>query len=118
MRDRDAYAERLVQVACNLACAVRDDGPDAAAAILATLTPEDRAALPVVMAAMIPIELPSGVLLAWHTGTPTNRQGLEPCGTHAAYNRHKAHGEDPCDACVVGEQIYQHRHYITTRRAA
>ncbi|MEV0996918.1 hypothetical protein [Nonomuraea sp. NPDC050202] len=118
MRDNDAYAQRLVEFACELACTVRDDGPAAAAALLATLTPEDRATLPIVMAAMIPVELPPAVLLAWHTGTPTNRQGLQPCGTHAAYNRHKDRGEEPCDACVIGEQIYHRQRYMTTRRAA
>lgn len=24
---------------------------------------------------------------------------LQPCGTSAAYARHRAHGEEPCDAC-------------------
>jgi hypothetical protein len=35
------------------------------------------------------------------------RPGTEPCGTHAAYNRHKAHGEDPCFPCALAERIYQ-----------
>lgn len=28
-------------------------------------------------------------------------------GTHAAFNRHKKAGEDPCPACVAGESAYQ-----------
>lgn len=30
-----------------------------------------------------------------------------PCGTHAAFNRHKAKGEFPDDACVEAERQYQ-----------
>lgn len=32
---------------------------------------------------------------------------LRPCGTHAAFNRHKARLEEPCTDCVQGERIYQ-----------
>jgi len=28
-----------------------------------------------------------------------NRKGLKPCGTAAAYTRHRRAGETPCDAC-------------------
>jgi len=28
-----------------------------------------------------------------------NRKGLQPCGTSAAYTRHRRAGETPCDAC-------------------
>jgi hypothetical protein len=41
---------------------------------------------------------------------PALRVGLQPCGTHSAFNRHKAAGEDPhlmCPACVAGESDYQ-----------
>lgn len=31
----------------------------------------------------------------------------QPCGTHAAYNRHKAAGEDPCFPCALAERLYQ-----------
>jgi hypothetical protein len=31
----------------------------------------------------------------------------QPCGTHAAFARHKARGEDPCAECVIGERAYQ-----------
>lgn len=31
---------------------------------------------------------------------------LRPCGTRAAYKRHKAWDEEPCDACVEVERAY------------
>lgn len=34
-----------------------------------------------------------------------------PCGTHAAYERHKRNSETPCDACLVGEREYQRARY-------
>lgn len=38
----------------------------------------------------------------------------EPCGTSAAFRRHKRNGEDPCDACDQAEkkrqaELYQQR---------
>lgn len=41
---------------------------------------------------------------------------LVPCGTHAAFARHKKRGEAPCLACVVGERTYQ-RERAQRRRA-
>lgn len=34
-----------------------------------------------------------------------------PCGTHAAYERHKRRSEEPCPACVAGEREYQRARY-------
>lgn len=31
------------------------------------------------------------------------------CGTHAGYDQHRAHGEWPCPACRVAEDLYQAR---------
>lgn len=31
---------------------------------------------------------------------------LEPHGTHAAFDRHRKRGEDPCARCRVGERAY------------
>ncbi|MFI6536608.1 hypothetical protein ACIBHY_29450 [Nonomuraea sp. NPDC050547] len=135
MRNNDTYADTLVEIACELACAVRDDGPDAAARLLATLSTEDRDTLPIIMAAMIPVDLSVGDLLAWHTGVSLSphgqvrlvadtrkranrrRRGLAACGTHTAFNRHKARGEELDDACKLGERIYQ-RNRKRKQRAA
>lgn len=42
---------------------------------------------------------------------------LRPCGTHAAFARHKANGETPCDLCREAERVYQARRPPRSRRA-
>lgn len=34
---------------------------------------------------------------------------LKPCGSRAAYVRHRRHGEDPCDACVEDNRRYMQK---------
>ncbi|SDH68108.1 hypothetical protein SAMN05421505_12058 [Sinosporangium album] len=132
--DRDALALHLVGVASMLACTVRDDGPDAAAQILTDLTSEERDALPVVLAAMIPVDVPTLDLLAWHThpetgpaqrlakvrrlDRKTRRRPLAECGSHAAFNRHKARNEPPCEACEIAERVYQRTRKRASRKKA
>lgn len=36
----------------------------------------------------------------------------EPCGTHAAYVRHRATGEDACEPCKVANTRYYGRRRI------
>lgn len=43
--------------------------------------------------------------------------GLQPCGTRAAFVRHKDSGETPCDLCREAERTYQ-RIRSRQRRAA
>lgn len=31
---------------------------------------------------------------------------LQPCGTYGAWQRHKRHGEEPCEACVQANRDY------------
>lgn len=40
------------------------------------------------------------------------RAPLAPHGTHAAFNRHKKRGEEPCPLCRVGERRYQADQYL------
>lgn len=35
---------------------------------------------------------------------------LQPCGTSAAYRRHKRAGETPCEPCTVARREYNRRH--------
>lgn len=43
---------------------------------------------------------------------------LKPCGTAAAYHRHRRRGEEPCHACRKAVAAYQRRRYRDkTRRA-
>ena len=95
-------------------------GPDAVGRILDTA---DLPALAVALAALIPDDRTISTLQHWYhrhrrlTSTftwrpapvdrkPTDR-ALQPCGTHAAHARHKAHCEPPCEACTLAERIYQ-----------
>lgn len=114
---RGELAARMVTVACELACLVRDEDRDAVGEFLARLTPvplplEVRALL-VVLAAMVPDDATTDQLLAWVTfdefgqllpgAVPVLQRRekapvVEPCGTLAAYRRHKARGE-PAEEC-------------------
>lgn len=49
------------------------------------------------------------------TGTP-GRRATEPCGTPAAYRRHKRRGEDPCDPCKAAWSAKQHEYYEARKR--
>lgn len=42
---------------------------------------------------------------------PVGRPVTEPCGTEAAYKRHKRHGEDPDDECKAAWAEAQRRYY-------
>jgi hypothetical protein len=77
----------------------------------------DLPALAVVLAAMVDEDKPVSELLAWARDLRVRPAGarkgskaprlLQPCGTHAAYTRHRSRGEEPCEACVIGERLYQ-----------
>lgn len=42
------------------------------------------------------------------------RHRVQPCGTHAAYQRHLQHGETPCGPCAQAQRDYN----TAARRAA
>ena len=44
------------------------------------------------------------------TGQP-GRPATQPCGTPAAYRRHKRAGEEPCPACKAAESERQRFYY-------
>ena len=39
-------------------------------------------------------------------------------GTHAGYNRHKAHGQQPCRDCSLGEKAYQRARHARRKQSA
>ena len=41
-----------------------------------------------------------------------------PCGTHAAFVRHKANNEQPCEPCVLAEREYQRLRHLRRRERA
>lgn len=44
---------------------------------------------------------------------PENRS-LQPCGTMAAYKRHRNRGETPCPACAEANRVDYRRRYAAT----
>ena len=111
-----ALAERLVPVAAEFVGVVRDEDRDSVGRFLARLPRQERDALPVILAAMIPDDRTPADLLSWVTwdefGRPLPADTVlmlaerkpgpalsQPCGTVSAYKRHYANGERPCEAC-------------------
>lgn len=45
------------------------------------------------------------------TPAPKPKRQLAPCGTNAAYNRHRKHNENPCRRCTEAR-----REYVAARR--
>lgn len=117
-------AERVVPVASRLVSLVRDDGHVyEITALLRALKGVELEALAVTLAAMVDPDRTVPDLLSWVTfdehGNPVappvaaqtepgpGDQWTRPCGTHAAYNRHKLRGEHPCPACFEAERAYR-----------
>ncbi|MCW2601835.1 MAG: hypothetical protein JWM02_3664 [Frankiales bacterium] len=138
MTDSTTRADYAVVEGLELVGIVREFGRDT---IEEWLRHRDRLALEtlvVVLAAMVPDDQTPGDLLAWcdpaRARAERNRLArlrqaalLAPkprkeCGTHAAFNRHRNASEMPCEACVLGERIYQRdrgrRRRQTARNAA
>lgn len=42
---------------------------------------------------------------------------LQPCGTGAAYRRHRVHGEEPCQDCKDGHAAATAKSVVVTRDA-
>jgi hypothetical protein len=132
---RGELAARMVAAAVELACLVRDEGRDEITAFIDALTDEERDALLVVQAALIPLDADTGELLSWVTwdeyGRPLpdpaipdpapvtarrtlaapprprrRRARLKPCGTYPAYSRHKRRGELIDDDCQAAARAY------------
>jgi hypothetical protein len=45
------------------------------------------------------------------------RRTVQAHGTHAAFNRHKVHHEQPCDACEAGERRHRAERHQRTLQA-
>ena len=109
---------------------VRDYGVDTIESWVRRRQRTDLEAIVVALAAMVPDDKTPAELLRWldpdrlsrnartrarearrkaavvRAGAPIDRV-FQPCGTHAAFNRHRSRGEDPCGVCIAGERIYQ-----------
>jgi hypothetical protein len=87
-RRRGVYARtRILPLAQRLVVAVRDEDREGIGAHLAGLDRQGLAALAVVLAAMVPDDVPAAALLSWITfeddGRPLPRMRMKP-GEHAA----------------------------------
>jgi hypothetical protein len=131
--ERAGLAERMVPVACDLACRVRDGDADGIARLTASLSDAETSALLVVLAAMVPVDdFSPGDLLEWAGGLetalewrqeplpfqpPAGIRELEPCGTRAAYVRHQRRGEPADVACERAAREYYSERYQARKRA-
>jgi hypothetical protein len=119
-RAKGKLAEQMVPVAAALACAVRDMDSGGIGELLAGFTRQEFYGLAVVLAGMVPVDEPVTGLLGWVTWDERMRPlrerrrqvhvrsvPLQPCGTHAAFVRHRSNDERPCDACSGAEKAYQ-----------
>jgi hypothetical protein len=109
-RARGDLAERMVDKATDLALLVRDEGRESVCAFLGSLGSDEKDALLIVLAAMAPVEDQSAAdMLAWvrfdEFGRPLDRP-VAPCGTPAAYRRHKQQGELVDDDCQRAAREY------------
>lgn len=100
-KHRGDLAERMTRLAQEFACLVRDEDRETIGSWIAVRSGEEKDALLVVLAAMADIDRPAADLLSWVTWDefgqplqPVRRRGpLEPCGTYAAWRRHKRRDE-------------------------
>lgn len=109
----DCLPPDLIAAAMRLVGAVRDEGRDEVNAVMAGV---DLRGLCVTLAAMVPDDRTPSELLEWndlpkkprshHAEVPGPRLP-QPCGTHAAFVRHKARGETVDPECVSAERKYQ-----------
>ena len=120
--ERGKLAARMVPVAARLAGMVRDEDAAAIGVFLSKLTGEETRALLVVQAAMIPDDQTPADLLGWVTWDEHGHSldgadvtagrraapgdGLQPCGTYAAFRRHEDRGEPVDGACRDAARAY------------
>lgn len=122
----EALAVRAVDDAPAVICAVHDLDSDAIQEMLSKMDREALTSLVVVLAAAFDPDWPWLPSLDWindeaptaHLTTLRATQGLRPCGTHAAFIRHRNYDEEPCDDCRMAERTYQRLRKRRNRRAA
>jgi len=120
--DPPCLPPRALYTAQLLIGAVRDENVADVADALTGLDRERLLELAVSLAALVPYDQSIRELLAWNDSrygvTGANRRvvRLRPHGTHAAFVRHRNHGEQPCGDCLSGERLYQRERKRTVRR--
>lgn len=112
--DPEVHALQVLDLSARIVGAVHDDGPDQLLehlrAVLALPCPpgvDPVVAVVAVLAAQIDPDTTALARLSWMSNphvVEVRRHGpppSSPCGTRAAYNRHRRHGEVPCRACMT-----------------
>jgi hypothetical protein len=103
----------LESIAQQLVARLRDDDPEAVNRWLSLVMPNptDWYRLCFVLAAAVPDDQRWSELTAWWTNPPAGtepvefrRQPVMPCGTAAAYRRHRKANEAPCQPCADAER--------------
>jgi hypothetical protein len=126
-----ATPDYLASLALELSYRVRQDDPEDNGRWLAKRLPNpaDWFRLAFVAAAAIPQDRTWRELTDWACQLPESRpdpperpdrperDGLQPCGTRAAYRRHLKRGEPTCQACRDASAAYK-RNFLTDRRAS
>jgi hypothetical protein len=105
--------EELEELAQELVVRIRDDEPESVRRWLTAQLPNpaDWFRLCFVLACAVPDDRSWKALTAW-TVFGLNRPAtaevreLQPCGTRSAYQRHLAHGEEPCQDCAYAAREY------------
>lgn len=107
----DARAEQLLRLGLDLAVRLRDEDPAAARRALDGLDRGDLLDLATLLAACVDITRPVSDVIWWTdqppARLPTTRRTPQPCGTPAAYRRHRVHGEQPDLACESAYRRYE-----------
>ena len=124
-----ATADHLASIAVELSYRVREEDPEANGAWLAQQLPDpaDWFRLAFVAAAAIPQDRTWGELTGWAAGFGEEpitlrrletdrppRHNLQPCGTRAAYRRHRRAGEQACQPCKDAVAAYK-RNFLSRR---
>lgn len=118
---RDALVDACVPLAAELACTVRDEGPDAVADVLARVPDGRYDALAVVLAAMVDPDACMTDLLAWTDWTPPPRIGHplpREHGSERGYQQHRARREPFCGPCRLAHNARTAAASKRRRRAA
>ena len=112
----DQRAERLLRIALDVAVRIREEPPDA---VVREFDGLDRGELRdlALASACIDVSRPVSDVVWWSDldQVPRHRIGpnqLAPCGTRAAYRRHRARGEPvdvACEVAYLGEEAERKR---------
>jgi hypothetical protein len=119
--EQDERAEQLLGISLLLADDIRTDVAAAHRAVR-YMDRVDLEAVVCILAALVPVDKTVSQLAWWRLApVPATEQvdRLQPCGTRAGYERHRAAGQKPCEGCTAANRAYfSRRHQQRKGRAA